>query len=154
MHIKAFSSYIFFYCIDTSVLLENKPLVKLIKTTSGTEWFVFHNLTSEFIHDVTSVITYHFSNFTYTFFKALLIFYHCRVLFSSVLFLKILVNNVLYCCTVTLSHHNYFLANKNLLFCQCLFVYIIKRTLQGRLKIWISFSHGKNNILPTSCTRS
>ena len=62
MHIKAFSSNIFFYYIDTSVLLEDKPLVKLIKTTSRTEWFVFHNLTSEFIDDVTSVITYHFSN--------------------------------------------------------------------------------------------
>ena len=73
MHIKAFSSNIFFYYIHTSVLLEDKPLVKLIKTTSGAEWFVFHNLTSEFIDDVTSVITYHFSNFTYTFFKALLI---------------------------------------------------------------------------------
>ena len=73
MHIKAFSSNIFFYYIDTSVLLEDKPLVKLIKTTSGTEWFVFHNLTSEFIDDETSVITHHFSNFTYTFFKALLI---------------------------------------------------------------------------------
>ena len=138
MHIKAFSSNIFFYYIDTSVLLENKPLVKLIKTTSGTEWFVFHNLTSEFIDDVTSVITYHFSNFKYTFFIALLIFHHCRVLFSlqsSVLFLKILVNNVLYCCTATLSHHNYFLANKNLLFYRYLFVYIIKRTLHGCLKI-------------------
>ena len=32
-------------------------------------------------------ITYHFLNFTYTFFKALLIFCHCRALFSSVLFL-------------------------------------------------------------------
>ena len=132
MHIKAFSSNIFFYYIDTSVLLENKPLVKLIKTRSETEWFVFHNLTSKFIDDVTSVITYNFSNFTHTFFKALLIFYHCRVLFSSLLFLKILVNNVLYCCTVTLSHHNYFLANKILLFYRCLFVYIIKRTLHGR----------------------
>ena len=40
-----------------------------------------------------------FSNFTYTFFKALLIFCHCRALFSSVLFLKIIVTNVilLYC---------------------------------------------------------
>ena len=82
-------------------------------------------------------------NFNYTFFKALLIFCHCRALFSSVLFLKIIVNNVLYCCTVNLSHHNYFLANKNLLFYRCLFVYIIKRTLHGGLKIWILFSHGK-----------
>ena len=90
-------------------------------------------------------------NFTYTFFKALLIFCHCSALFSSVLFLKIIVNNVLYCCTVNLSRHNYFLANKNLLFYRCLFVYIIKRTLHSGLKIWILFSHGKNNILLTRC---
>ena len=32
LHIK----YIFFYYIDTGVLLENIPLVKFIKTTSGT----------------------------------------------------------------------------------------------------------------------
>ena len=54
--------------------------------------------------------------------KTMLVFCHCRALFSSVLFLKIIVNNVLYCCTVNLSRHNYFLANKNLLFCRCLFV--------------------------------
>ena len=47
-------------------------------------------------------------NFSYTFFKAFLIFCHCRALFSSVLFLKIIVNNVLYCCTVNLSRDNYF----------------------------------------------
>ena len=99
-------------------------------------------------------ITYHFLNFTYTFFKALLIFCHCRALFSSVLFLKIIVTNVLYCCTVNLSRHNYFLANKNLLFYRCLFVYIIKRTLHGGLKIWILFSRGKNIILLTRCARS
>ena len=93
-------------------------------------------------------------NFTYTFFKALLIFFCCRALFSSVLFLKIIVNNVLYCCTVNLSRHNYFLANKNLLFYRCLFVYIIKRTLHGGLKIWILFSRGKNNILLTRCACS
>ena len=78
-------------------------------------------------------------NFNYTFVKALLIFCHCRALFSSVLFLKIIVNNVLHCCTVNLSRHNYFLANKNLLFYPCLFVYIIKRTLHGGLKIRIYF---------------
>ena len=52
-----------------------------------------------------------------------------------------------YCCTVNLSRRNYFLANKNLLFYRCLFVYIIKRTLHGGLKIWILFSRGKNKIL-------
>ena len=46
-------------------------------------------------------------------------------------------------CNVNLSRHNYFLANKNLLFYRCLFVYIIKRTLHGGLKIWILFSSGK-----------
>ena len=86
-------------------------------------------------------------NFTYTFFKALLIFCHCRALFSSVLFLKIIVNNVLYCCTVNLNRHNYFLANKNLLFYRWLFVYIIERTLHSGLKKWILFSCGKNNIV-------
>ena len=65
------------------------------------------------------------------------------------LILKIIVSNVLYCCTVNLSRHNYFLANKNLLFYQCLFVYIIKRTFHGGLRIWILFSRGKNNILLT-----
>ena len=30
-----------FYYIDTSVLLENKPLVKFIKTTSGTQVVYF-----------------------------------------------------------------------------------------------------------------
>ena len=33
-------------------------------------------------------------------------------------------------------------------------VYIIKRTLHGGLKIWILFSRGKNNILLTRCARS
>ena len=84
-------------------------------------------------------------NFTYTFLKALLIVCHCRALFSSVLFQQIIVNNVLYCCTVNLNRHNYFLANKNLLFHRCHFVYIIKRTLQGGLKILILFSRGKKN---------
>ena len=71
-------------------------------------------------------------NFTHTFFQS---FCHCRALSSSVLFLKIIVTNVLYCCTVNLSRHNYFLANNSPLFYRCLFVYIIKRTLQGGLKI-------------------
>ena len=48
-----------------------------------------------------------------------------------------------YCCAVNLSRDNYFLANKNLSFYRCLFVYIIKRTLHGGLKIWILFSSGK-----------
>ena len=39
-------------------------------------------------------------------------------------------------------------------FIKCLFVYIIKRTLHGGLKIWILFSRGKNNSLLTSCARS
>ena len=48
---------ILFYYIDMSVLMENIPLVKFLKTTSGTEWFIFHNLTSEFIDDAISVIS-------------------------------------------------------------------------------------------------
>ena len=59
-----------------------------------------------------------------------------------------------YCCTVNRSRHNYFLANKSLLFYRCLFVYIIKRTLHGGLKIWILFFRGKNNSLLTRCARS
>ena len=48
-----------FYYIDTSDLLENIPLVTFIKTTSGTRvvLIIFHNLTSEFIDDVISVIS-------------------------------------------------------------------------------------------------
>ena len=55
-------SYIFilFYYIDASVLLENIPLVKFIKTTSGPEWFIFHNLTREFIDDVILVISLYY----------------------------------------------------------------------------------------------
>ena len=49
-----------YYYIDTSVLLENIPLVKFIKTTSGPEWFIFHNLTREFIDDVISVISLYY----------------------------------------------------------------------------------------------
>ena len=40
-----------------SVLLENIPLVKFIKTTSGTRVVFFHNLTREFIDDVIEVIS-------------------------------------------------------------------------------------------------
>ena len=39
-----------------SVLLENIPLVKFIKLHPGPEWFIFHNLTREFIDDIISVI--------------------------------------------------------------------------------------------------
>ena len=74
-------------------------------------------------------------NFNYSFFKALVTFCHCRALFSSVLWLKIIVSNVLYCCTLNLSRNNYFLANKNLLLYRCL-------------------SRGKNNILLTRSARS
>ena len=49
-----------FYYIDTSVLLENIPLVKFIKTTSGTRVVYFHNLTREFIDDVISVISLYY----------------------------------------------------------------------------------------------
>ena len=46
-----------FYYIDTSVLLENIPLVKFIKTThKEPQWYIFHNLTREFIDDVILVI--------------------------------------------------------------------------------------------------
>ena len=44
------------YYINTSVLLENIPLVKFIKLHAGPMWFIFHNLTPEFIDDVISVI--------------------------------------------------------------------------------------------------
>ena len=43
------------YYIDKSVLLENIPLVKFIKTTSGTR--VVYFLTREFGDDVISVIS-------------------------------------------------------------------------------------------------
>ena len=40
------------YYIDTSVLLENIPLVKFIKKLHpGPVWFIFHHLTREFIDD-------------------------------------------------------------------------------------------------------
>ena len=54
---KAFNR---FYYIDTSVLLENIPLVKFIKLHPGPEWFIFHNLTREFIDDVISVISLYY----------------------------------------------------------------------------------------------
>ena len=44
------------YYIETSVLLENIPLIKFIKTTSGNRVVYFHNLTREFIDDVILVI--------------------------------------------------------------------------------------------------
>ena len=47
------------YYIDTSVLLENIPLVKFILYL-GPEWFIFHNLTCEFIDDVISVISLYY----------------------------------------------------------------------------------------------
>ena len=53
--------YIYVYYIDTSVLLENIPLVKFIKLHPGPEWFIFHNLTGEFIDDVISVISLYYS---------------------------------------------------------------------------------------------
>ena len=46
--------FIFFYYIDTRVLVENIPLVKFIKTTSGTRVVLFQNLKREFIDDVIS----------------------------------------------------------------------------------------------------
>ena len=42
-----------FYYIDTSVLLENIPLVYH-------SWFIFHNLTREFIYVVISVISLYY----------------------------------------------------------------------------------------------
>ena len=93
----------------------------------------------EFIDDVISVISlqkgvFRPLNFNYTFFKALFIFCHCRALFSSVLFLKIIVSNVLYYCTVNLSRHNYFLGNKNLLFYRCLFCLCNEKNITRRLE--------------------
>ena len=46
---------IIFYYIDTSVILENIPLVKFIKTTSRTRVVYFHNLTREFIDDFIDI---------------------------------------------------------------------------------------------------
>ena len=45
------AKFICYYYIDTSVLLENIPLVK---------WFIFHNLTREFIDDVILVISLYY----------------------------------------------------------------------------------------------
>ena len=47
--------FLHFYYIDTSVLLENIPLVKFIKTTSETWVVYFPYLTHEFIADVILV---------------------------------------------------------------------------------------------------
>ena len=33
---------------------------QIIKTTSGTEWFILHNLTREFIDDIISVISLYY----------------------------------------------------------------------------------------------
>ena len=73
----------FIYYIDTSVLLENIPLEKFTKTTSGTRvvyfplshtwvyrWRNFRNFHPKFVGVL------HLLNFTYTFSKALLIFCH------------------------------------------------------------------------------
>ena len=40
-HLGSVCEIVFFYYIDTSVLLENIPLVKFIKTTSGTQVVYF-----------------------------------------------------------------------------------------------------------------
>ena len=75
-----------FYYIDTSVLLENIPLVKFIKTTSRTSGF-FHNLTREFIDDVISV--YDFPLVGKTIFYSLaalvrkILFCHSKIKFIS-----------------------------------------------------------------------
>ena len=92
------------YYIDTSVLQENIPLVKFIKTTSGTRWFIFNNLTREFIDDVIPVISLiQLSVISQDYCRQCLILLHCKF-----------------------EPSNYFLANKNQLFYRCLFVYIIK----------------------------
>ena len=79
------------------------------------EWFIFHNVTPEFIDYVISVIS--LRNFlTYHFFE-----FYCKQCL------------ILLYCKFEPSH--YFLATKNLLFYRCLFVCIIKRTLHGGLKI-------------------
>ena len=55
---KRYGFDISFYYIDTSVLLENIPLVKFIKKLHpGPQWFIFQNLTREFIDDVISVLS-------------------------------------------------------------------------------------------------
>ena len=57
----------------------------------------------------TSQVPTHASRCPCPLFPVPLLYTACRSLFSSVLFLNIIVNNVLYCCTVNLSRHNYFL---------------------------------------------
>ena len=94
-------------------------------------------------------------NLNYTFFEALLIFCHCRALFSSVLFPQDYCKQclILLYCKFEQSQLLFALVNKNLLFYQCHFVYIIKRTLHGGLKIWMLFSRGKNNVLLAALVR-
>ena len=58
-HLQIVSNMLFYY-IDTSVLLENIPLVKFIKLHPGPEWFIFHNLTREFMDDVILVISLYY----------------------------------------------------------------------------------------------
>ena len=60
LEMQKVKKYIYIYYIDTSVLLENIPLVKFIKLHPGPEWFIFHNLTREFIDDVISVISFYY----------------------------------------------------------------------------------------------
>ena len=69
--------FIEFYYIDTSVLLENIPLVKFIKTT----------LTREFIDDVMSVISlYYFIDVLCLYNKPKTIFYSPAALVRKILF--------------------------------------------------------------------
>ena len=130
------------YYVDTSFLLQNIPLAKFIKTTSGTrvvyfpkshtwvyQWSKFGNFPPEFVGVLPPL------DFNYTFFKALLIFCHCRALFSSVLFPKLIVNNVLYCRTVSLSRHlNYFLAKKKSIILSTSFCLCNKKNITRRLQ--------------------
>ena len=84
--------------VNIYLLLENIPLVKFIKTTSGT-WVVYFPQPHTWV--------YRWRNF----------------------------------------------GNFPPLFYQCHFVYIIKGTLHGGLKIWVLFSRGKNNILLAALVR-
>ena len=52
--------FVMLYYIDTSVLLENIPLVKFINLHPGPEWFIFHTLTREVIDDVILVISLYY----------------------------------------------------------------------------------------------
>ena len=111
-------------------------------------WRYFGNFLSKFVGVLDLEFYLHiFQSFAYI----VIVEPHSAQCYFSRLFKPM---SKLYCCTVNLSHHNYFLANKNVLFYWCLFVFIIKRTLHGSFKIRILFSCGKNNILLTCCTRS